>query len=1535
MGSLNLLQLSATLHPVPAIPAAWGARKSITMLLRAVPTNATLWHIRQFFERFGRVVWVELDPSRTAFRSVKVRFEPPPTDSSFFQDGRCQLDIGGPFTHPVIVEFPRQQRDEPTLTTPLGNTCPAYLLLRPDKLTFGILPQPTAFMPKKEVISLGRDLELQLTVDLERKKFAIHFPLVVGQECQYFRIDIKFGIIKGIHRITTEKSCFSLIISVDGPPLFRKKHDRVDGDAWAERLIWGENELWNRAVDIKPGDQVPGTEPVSLDQEPGMVDLGRWTTYWIDLGNATTAQWSAMETHLRDWNIATKANVDFTRVPDKKPDLWNMLADSRPLSAPANGGSWGNGLSLLSSTAHIYLPYDVRYQLEVCLSHDIFCEHNITHEFLEKLLSLSRPPSNLGINRARLVLEYAADQGQPVHNPMDLFQDKDAMSYYPATLHIPDYCALVRKVTVTPTRIYFNTPTVETTNRIVRHYKHIKDFFIRVQFTDELLDGRIRAFEADRDDELITRVYRVLLHGIRMGRWQWKFLAYGNSQIRENSAFFFCEPEGQVVTCDSIRQWMGDFSHISSVAKFAARLGQCFSTTRLLHHIPTPQIIKITDVEKDGFCYTDGVGKISPPLARLVADDWKIFPAPSAFQFRMGGCKGVLVTWPDAKGTEVCIRPSQKKFSAKYNRLEIIRCSQFSCAALNRQTIVILSCLGVPDEVFLDMMKAQIANYETAMTDMPKAVELLNSYVDENMTTSTIALLVENGFMHTREPFVRTVLQLWRSWSIKALKDKAKLIVDQGAFVLGCIDETGTLRGHSKMTEGRKKIPEDKLPQIFLQVPDPKDRGVYRVITGICIVGRNPSLHPGDIRVVQAVDVPQLRHLRDVVVFPLNGDQDVPSMCSGGDLDGDDFFVIWDPKLLPPEDEWGHPPMNYTAPMPLVEPGASMTKSVASFFVLFIKNDRLPQIAHAHLATADSEEEGAKSAKCKREPGRRLPVFGIWTNVGDNPGLKLAELHSTAVDYVKTGTPAVWDKKLEPRRYPHFMEKSSGRTYHSKRVLGQLYDKVEREVFDNRENYKLPFDHRILKHYQLNNALLKEARKIKTQYDIAMRRAMGQLEIKTEFEVWTAFVLSKPRVGSDYKVQEKVGREAAGLKKQFRDLCTAAIEKHRFQKLEFVAAMYTVTWEETRIALHEARQPHLLQDGTVGLRRVTARSMPLISFPWLFPREMCRIAREAEQLAELELVTAEEPNGVGGAGGWRTELELEGMDSTRTSDGQVVHRGETLRLFRHHNGDDEEGFYCDEGMLDQESPREATSGGEEEAQAPPPADFPIPLDLGTPLDDQHETSQQTTQVNNGSSILDLRSSDPFPPIDWSAAFPKLAKLSTRQQTTPENEPTQPATADGDSEASSADHHEQNKDDDSNKNVEETEEAEEPSKPATESVVSDSNTSSWDYVTSPSLASSSDWVPVEYIPLSSTGLNFGGARLDASDLWGPGSVPRVDSTGGEMVGLSHGYGAANGYDAVTGEEGGAHAGEEDGEVEYEEEVIEVEKETVMERAARFG
>ena len=39
-------------------------------------------------------------------------------------------------------------------------------------------------------------------------------------------------------------------------------------------------------------------------------------------------------------------------------------------------------------------------------------------------------------------------------------------------------------------------------------------------------------------------------------------------------------------------------------------------------------------------------------------------------------------------------------------------------------------------------------------------------------------------------------------------------------------------------------------------------------LVGPVMVSKMPALHPGDVRKLQAVDVPDLKHLHDVIVFP-------------------------------------------------------------------------------------------------------------------------------------------------------------------------------------------------------------------------------------------------------------------------------------------------------------------------------------------------------------------------------------------------------------------------------------------------------------------------------------------------------------------------------------------------------------------------------------------------------------------------------------------------------------------------------------------
>jgi RNA dependent RNA polymerase len=55
---------------------------------------------------------------------------------------------------------------------------------------------------------------------------------------------------------------------------------------------------------------------------------------------------------------------------------------------------------------------------------------------------------------------------------------------------------------------------------------------------------------------------------------------------------------------------------------------------------------------------------------------------------------------------------------------------------------------------------------------------------------------------------------------------------------------------------------------------------------------------PGDVRMLLAIDVPELRELRNTLVFSQQGDRPEPSKMSGSDLDGDQYAVTWDNRLF-------------------------------------------------------------------------------------------------------------------------------------------------------------------------------------------------------------------------------------------------------------------------------------------------------------------------------------------------------------------------------------------------------------------------------------------------------------------------------------------------------------------------------------------------------------------------------------------------------------------------------------------------------------
>ncbi|KAF2839041.1 RdRP-domain-containing protein [Patellaria atrata CBS 101060] len=1013
---------------------------------------------------------------------------------------------------------------------------------------------------------------------------------------------------------------------------------------------------WQRITHLPPYEDPLMTQPLSYQMENVEIDIGKAMCFRYDLTRSSELPKPneiAVAINSLTPAFLTQSDNKVKWVDLQQSVVWSLI--NHPLVDKDS-----SILSMIEEKVH--LPFTVRYMLEVCLCERVINSHSITLEWLRTLQAMEP-------ERASSLLEQAVASNVRLLDPTKLFHLRGTRARRVWKSSSEEFVR-IRSGIVTPTRFMPCAPTLETSNNVFRHFRRVLDRFIRIKFTEEQSESKLnlrnrkpeaessrgtrahrgRNFQTQRGgqrgrgtggqqgrgaigqhgqgteaqtspgiqaqynrdgDALSQRIKNVLRNGIRIGDRVYEFLHFSNSQLKDNSAYFFANEDGDGITAEHIRKWIGNIDHERVVAKHAARLAQAFSTTRAIHTVGSNATVhNIHDIERNGVLFTDGVGKMSQLTAKLIAHEWGLIDPPSLVQFRAcgGGWKGVLTVCNNSRtnddgntsqlempGIEIAVRPSQQKFGNKFTGLHICKVSNFGIAALNRQIMAILYTLGIKKEVFINKTQALYRGLDDALNDEARAVSILRRQVDKNETTLFIADMVTYGFLKRQDPFIRALLGNWYSWSLKLVKDKGRIPIPKSAFVLGCVDECAVLQGYYPLDKATLKDAtraqlESALPEIFLQIPCQDQNGKYEIIEGICIVGRSPCLHPGDIRVVRAVNKPELNHLRNVVVFPQTGDQDIPSMCSGGDLDGDEYFVFWDPSLVPAPSKWNHKPMQHTSVASPILPNPVTTEDTKEFFLTYMKQDNLGQIANAHLTWFDKNTDpfGVSHEKC----------------------LKLANLHSIAVDFAKTGVPAIMDPDLFVRQKPHYLVGPVFLKYHSESFLGMMYDGAKEQAFE--PDYSLPFDRRILNAFDLEPEVLEAARSVKESYDTEMRNMLRRSGIKTEFEVFSTFILQHNYSGSDYRFIEKMGDLMSELRQSARKECAQAAgasTPNDFGQMErFIAAMYTVTAMEAE-------------------ERLKFEETPMISFPWIFGNELGRIARagNAATSPKFAEVTIPEP----------------------------------------------------------------------------------------------------------------------------------------------------------------------------------------------------------------------------------------------------------------------------------------------------------------------
>ncbi|KAM0339684.1 hypothetical protein ACHAPQ_001499 [Fusarium lateritium] len=739
---------------------------------------------------------------------------------------------------------------------------------------------------------------------------------------------------------------------------------------------------------------------------------------------------------------------------------------------------------------------------------------------------------------------------------------------------IPENQIWIFKAMVTPTRVLFTGPDPESMNRVLRKYSDHNDYFLRVVFCEE--DGQDLSFHPKVDNERIySHFRRVIDEGILIAARKYHFLGFSHSSLRSHSAWFsapFIDSDFQRQVPEVILKALGDFSEIRVPAKCAARIGQAFSETP--HAVPifetgiTPRYIPDIKSVDGSRIFSDGVGTISREALEEIWPYMSMQAAkPTCLQIRWAGCKGMLALDTRLRGKVFCIRKeSMMKFaSTDIGELGICDASSKPLRLmLNRQMIKILEDMGTSTEWFLKLQDNALNILRNVTNDAINTRFFLEYHsIGVGLGLPKLFKQLEKmGIDYRRDGFLRSAVEHVVLRELRLLKHKARIPVDKGVTLFGVMDETGFLESNQVY------VTYDKTYALYHG-----RRTNSTLKDGRIIVTRSPALHPGDIQTVHQTTPPQghpLRSLQNCIVFSQKGQRDLPSMLSGGDLDGDIYNVIWDEEAMPKRyfDPADYPRVN---PEPLDREVNS--KDIADFFIDFMRTDILGMIATRHVVLADYYQEGTSHPHC----------------------IELAGLHSTAVDFSKTGIPV--DYRSLPKNPPfrpdflalapplklydrgqlvHMVDEEDDddnniddgmaryktKYYPSEKILGHLYRNVdEKKIWDEDIHRSINtagpsvWDQLLtiveaeMVRYNLDvdwTRRSEEAWKIRGLYESSMTAKMWHFSENarsslTEVEVFCGFILNKRgaqtrRQGdSSIKLKEETDRIMTWIAKQIRD----------------------------------------------------------------------------------------------------------------------------------------------------------------------------------------------------------------------------------------------------------------------------------------------------------------------------------------------------------------------------------------------------------------
>ncbi|PAV56401.1 hypothetical protein WR25_15504 [Diploscapter pachys] len=222
----------------------------------------------------------------------------------------------------------------------------------------------------------------------------------------------------------------------------------------------------------------------------------------------------------------------------------------------------------------------------------------------------------------------------------------------------------VRKVIITPTRIIYLAPETIMGNRVLRRYDADGTRILRITFRDD--DNQKMRGSKTSNIIIEQTVGDALITGIHVAGRHFGYLGSSNSQMRDSGAYFMIKytagdqqrelarneearrhyelkltmPDEFNPCIKRTREKLGKFEEIESIPKLMARLGQCFTQSRLSgvelkreKYLTTFDIVGGRNSRGEVFTFSDGCGMISLEFAQEISKAMDLGKGkPSCFQ---------------------------------------------------------------------------------------------------------------------------------------------------------------------------------------------------------------------------------------------------------------------------------------------------------------------------------------------------------------------------------------------------------------------------------------------------------------------------------------------------------------------------------------------------------------------------------------------------------------------------------------------------------------------------------------------------------------------------------------------------------------------------------------------------------------------------------------------------------------------------------------------------------------------------------------